>query len=206
MDPKRIIPIALLLIATACGRGSKGTMQRGLQSYDVVQEGQASGATSTLAAPGETPPPITNTAVDTTTNFTLPGTVAGTAATDTTGTTIAGTFPSSPSTPVYRQPPPVRRAEPRTEPANTPMTSATSTSAPPTTNAPMTTDTQAAPPPQTDTTATTGTNAPTSTSKPTQQQNDDKPKEKKKDDQAPPPPPPTTDTTATGTQGQSQPV
>src|ERR1051325_3798048 len=59
--------VAALLLA-GCHR--KGSMQREQQQYEVVQEGAASGVTSTINAPGETAPaPITNTNVDTTTAF-----------------------------------------------------------------------------------------------------------------------------------------
>src|SRR5436853_7685294 len=62
----------LICSALVLGCGRSQTAKRTEQNYQVVQEGQASGVTSTINAPGETPPPVTDTAVDTTTNFTLP--------------------------------------------------------------------------------------------------------------------------------------
>jgi hypothetical protein len=58
------------LVVLGCGRSGK--MHRGQQQYDVVQEGSASGVTSTINGPGETTAPATDTSADTTTNFTLP--------------------------------------------------------------------------------------------------------------------------------------
>jgi hypothetical protein len=58
------------LVALGCGRSGK--MHRGQQQYDVVQEGSASGVTSTINGPGETTARATDTSADTTTNFTLP--------------------------------------------------------------------------------------------------------------------------------------
>src|SRR5260221_6689840 len=74
MSAKRTAPIALLLLlALGPGCHRQKDIQRGQPQYDVVQEGQTSGASSTINAPGEMPPPVsTTTAADTTTNFTLP--------------------------------------------------------------------------------------------------------------------------------------
>src|SRR2546421_180620 len=91
----------LICAALAAGCHGSGTVKRADQNYQVVQEGQASGVTSTINAPGETVPPVTDTGVDTTTNFTLdnpaplgtstqPGTVAGTLPTT--------TYPAQPRT------------------------------------------------------------------------------------------------------------
>lgn len=140
-----LVLIAVVLTA-ACHRGS-GTMQREQKSYEVVSEGQAAGVSSTINAPGETTPPLTNTNADTTSNFTLAPNV------DTTGTmppgTIAGTLPATgpvsamqmprPAAPPPRTlPPPPRASEPAPQPP--PQTDTSTTTAPP--------------PPQTDTTAT----------------------------------------------------
>ena len=101
------IGLAAMVLAAACHRGAS-TMQREQKNYDVVSEGQASGVTSTINAPGETPPPLTNTSADTTSNFTLAPNV------DTTGTvpqgTIAGTLPST--MPATAPPPPRMTAPP----------------------------------------------------------------------------------------------
>lgn len=170
---RKIAPIAVLaLLVFGCGRSGK--MQRGQQQYEVVQEGSASGVTSTINGPGETTPPLTNTNVDTTTNFTLPN--PNPLGNDTIGGSMASSLPPTTSYPVSR---------PRT-----------STRPAPVTNAPVVTDTigsttppmpkeRSAPPrEQTDTSIPTDTTAtappPTDTSS-TQ----------------PPPPPPPTDTTGT---------
>ncbi len=164
-----LVLIAVVLTA-ACHRGS-GTMQREQKSYEVVSEGQAAGVSSTINAPGETTPPLTNTNADTTSNFTLAPNV------DTTGTlppgTIAGTLPATgpvsampmpqmprPAAPPPRTlPPPPRTSEPAPPPPT--QTDTSTTTAPP-------------PPPQTDTTAT---------------------EEQEPQEEPPPPPPPTqTDT------------
>jgi len=106
--------IFLICAALAAGCHRSQNMKRGDQNYQVVEEGQASGVTSTINAPGETPPPLTDTAVDTTTNFTLPDNPAplGTQP----PTTVAGTLPA------YTAPRPL--------PAPPPMSSGTSTPAP----------------------------------------------------------------------------
>lgn len=163
----KLVLIAAVL-AAACHRGSS-TMQREQKSYEVVSEGQAAGVSSTINAPGETTPPLTNTNADTTSNFTLAPNV------DPTGTTppgtIAGTLPATgpvtampmpqiprPAAPPPRTLPPPPRATP---PAPPPEQTDTST-------------TTAPPPPQTDTTET---------------------EEQEPQEEPPPPPPPTqTDT------------
>src|SRR3954471_23789283 len=102
------IKVALLALAlsAACHRGSS-TMQREQKNYNVVSEGQASGVSSTINAPGETAAPMTNTSADTTSNFTLAPNV------DTTGTvppgTIAGTLPTTTAMPGTAMPAPMPR-------------------------------------------------------------------------------------------------
>jgi len=163
----KLVLIAVVL-AAACHRGSS-TMQREQKSYEVVSEGQAAGVSSTINAPGETTPPLTNTNADTTSNFTLAPNV------DPTGTmppgTIAGTLPATgpvtampmpqiprPAAPPPRTLPPPPRATPPSPPPE--QTDTSTTTAPP--------------PPQTDTTET---------------------EEQEPQDEPPPPPPPTqTDT------------
>lgn len=139
----------LICLALVLGCGRSQTARRTDQNYQVVEEGQASGVTSTINAPGETPPPMTNTAADTTTNFTLPDNPAplGTQPPN----TVAGTLPTYPQPRV--QPPPMSSAtvppaqpKPRPQP---PRTDTTATQAPPPTD---TTATEA--PPPTDTTKT----------------------------------------------------
>ena len=98
---------AILLICAALAAGCRGkqTAHRGDPNYQVVEEGQASGVTSTINAPGETPPPLTDTAIDTTTNFTLPDNPAplGTQP----PSTVAGTLPTYTPRPKPVTPPPM---------------------------------------------------------------------------------------------------
>jgi len=158
MNPKTFIVLALVAMAVACGRNS--SVQRSQQQqYEVVQEGSADGVTSTINAPGETVAPltsstITDTNVDTTTNFTLPNT-ATTTSTEQPGT-VASTLPqnSSGSMPSGYYPP---RPRPRPKPVETspPAAPTTSTAPESSVEVPTTTDT-AAPPPSTDTTGTQG--------------------------------------------------
>jgi hypothetical protein len=70
MKTKLICSLALMLIATGCG-GRSGARNAAQQNYETVDEGSASGVTSTIHGPGETLPPITGTNADTTTNFAL---------------------------------------------------------------------------------------------------------------------------------------
>lgn len=109
--------IVLICAALAAGCHRTQTVQRGSQNYQVVEEGQASGVTSTINAPGETPPPLTDTAIDTTTNFTLPDNPAP-LGTQPPGT-VAGTLPAYPT---YPSATPAPRPKPVTPP---PMSSAT---------------------------------------------------------------------------------
>jgi len=148
MNPKTFLILVLAAMAVACGRNS--SVQRSeQQQYDVVQEGSANGVTSTINSPGETAAPltsstITETNVDTTTNFTLPNT-ATTTSTEQPGTVAStllqnesGTMPSG-----YYPP----RTRPRPKAVAPPATT--------TTEEQPTTDTTA-PPPPTDTTGTQG--------------------------------------------------
>jgi hypothetical protein len=153
-------------------------VQRNQKSYDVVNEGQASGVTSTINGPGETPPPMTNTSADTTSNFTLAPNV------DTTGTlppgTIAGTLPPAypPMTSSYpAQPRAPRPQQPRQQPP------------------PQQPQWQVPPPPSTDTTATTAPPPPPDKTDTTETEEQKPPSE---DEQQPPPPPPPTQTDTRG--------
>jgi hypothetical protein len=180
---------ALALLVFGCSRSGK--MQRDQKQYEVVQEGSASGVTSTINAPGETKPPLTDTNVDTTTAFTIP-TNPNPMGNETAGTVMSGSAPASapvaPTSttwiPASRPPRPHGVPQPRPQelhpsPAtDTTMTTVTDTTA---------TDTDVAPLP---TTATTDTQRPPKTTTP--------PDVKKKPDEEPaPPPPPPTDTTGT---------
>jgi hypothetical protein len=183
MSPRKSVLVLLIFAAASCGQNK---MRRDQQKYDVVQEGSADTVTSTINAPGEINPPltsstITGTNVDTTTAFTLPGTVTGTT-TEQPGT-IAGSLPSNTNGfPSGYTPRP--RPRPVVQPPTPPMDSSTSTASPPTTQtAPTATDSVA--PTTTSTTDTTGTSSPTD-----QKQKKDKGNEKDT-------PPPPTDTTGT---------
>ena len=160
MKNKLIVALTLAAWLTACGRNDARS-SKNQQEYEVVQEGAASGVTSTIQGPGETVPPITNTNADTTTAFAFnPGTVTST--TPAPGT-VAGTLPPplpppmiSNTRPVPAAPPPPVVAHPRPQPAPPP----TQTEPPPEPAEPPTqTDTAATPPAeepptQTDTTGT----------------------------------------------------
>jgi hypothetical protein len=182
---------AMALLVFGCSRSGKVT--RSEQQYQVVQEGSASGVTSTINGPGETPPPMTNTNADTTTNLTLP-TNPNPMGTDTIGS-MASSMPSYPSgTPGM---PPASRPRPITHaPVVTDTIGSTTPPMPKEHAAPpreqtdtSATDTTTAAAPPTETTDTTST---TTTSSDTKKKDD----AKKKDEEqpTPPPPPPPTDT------------
>ncbi len=144
------------LLLTGCHR-SGSSMQREQQQYEVVQEGAASGVTSTINAPGETPPPITNTNADTTTAFAgfgngntpvttaQPGSLGGTLPPPDYSREVAAAPPRP--TPVAR----TARPQPQPEAPPPPMTSAQQ-APPPTTE--ETTSTAPPAPEQTETTKT----------------------------------------------------
>jgi len=201
---------AVAFLAFGCSRsGSK--VQRSQQQYQTVQEGSASGVTSTINAPGETTPPLTNTNVDTTTNFTLPTNPAP-LGTDTAAGSMASAMPGAPSYPAGAPGMPASRPRTSTRPApvaNAPVVTDTIGSTTPpmpkerTQPAPAQrpqTDTAAtdtaAPPPATDTMM-TDTSSTTSSSADTKKKKDDGKKNSDQSDQPPPPPPPT----ATDTRG-----
>jgi hypothetical protein len=179
--PRKIATLATIaFLVFGCGRSGK--MQRTQQDYQTVQEGSASGVTSTINAPGEPTPPLTNTNVDTTTNFTLPTNPAP-LGNDTAGGSMASSMPQYPA--------PRPRVSTRT--TNAPVVTDTvgsTTPAMPRERAPRdqrpqtdtaATDTMSTTPPATDTmmTDTSSTSSPTDA------------KKKKGSDQPPPPPPPT---------------
>ncbi|HEX2123696.1 MAG TPA: hypothetical protein VHL59_18850 [Thermoanaerobaculia bacterium] len=171
----KLVILLIVVAATACSRSG---VRRDQQNYEVVQEGQASGVTSTIHGPGETLPPITGTNADTTTAFTLdpnavppagqqPGTIAGTLPPPSAGMPYPSAPPPSsspapppqqPSRPTY-VPPPSQPSQP-SQPAPQP---------PPTQTQPPPTQTEPAPAPQPPPTQTEPPPAP---------------------DTAPPPPPP----------------
>jgi len=201
---------ATLLLVFGCSRSGK--VQRNQEQYQTVQEGSASGVTSTINGPGETTPPMTNTNADTTTNLTLPTNPAP-LGNDTAGS-MASSMPAAPSYPAGTPGMPASRPRTSTRPApvaNAPVVTDTIGSttppmpherAPQPAQRPQTdtaaTDTPA--PPSTDTMMTDTSSTTTSSSTDTKKKKDDG---KKKDgnndqsDQPPPPPPPT----ATDTRG-----
>lgn len=187
---RRITPLAAFLIVMAgCSRSAK--MQRGQQQYDVVQEGSASGVTSTINNPGETAAPVTETNADTTTNFTLP-TNPKPIGNDTAGSTALGSLPPTANTPMTTPRPSRPLTETRGMASSSTDTAGSMT--PPR-------ERHAATPPVTDTSDTAATTdtaasdtATTTTSSDTKKKKDDG--SRKSDDQQPPPPQPT-DTTGT---------
>ncbi len=134
--------LGIAIVIAACHRGST-SMQREQKNYDVVQEGQASGVSSTISAPGETPPPMSNTNADTTSNFTIAPNI------DTTGTTnTAVPMPPMTSAVPPPSPPQPRRISPPRQEVKPPT--ATDTIANTSTLPPTDTTTTAAPPPPPD--------------------------------------------------------
>lgn len=117
----------LFLLATAACGSREETLARQVEGYEVIDEGSASGVTSTLNAPGETVPvvtetPLTGTSVDTTTAFTTLDPVLG-VPTETTTDTLASTLPPTttappmtPQSPIYVPPPTTRRPQPAATP------------------------------------------------------------------------------------------
>lgn len=106
MKTKNTILLAGVVLSLAC-RGSDSKAVRKDQQYDVVQEGQASGVTSTINGPGETASaaavPLTGTNADTTTNFALPADGAMTGAPQGQPGSIAGTLPATSGAPMPGQ-------------------------------------------------------------------------------------------------------
>lgn len=200
---------AVLLIAAAAlaCRGRSGPAQRAQQQYDVIQEGQTSGATSTINAPGEVRPPIaTTTNTDTTGSFTIgmapappnmPGGPAVGVMPPQQPGAMSGGMPMPPPAPMSSGAPvPTPRASPTIRVQTQPPAATTTV-----TTTPTTATTQPAPPPPprnaqhrpppTDTTTTTSSD----TAPPTETQTTDTTStEKPPTDTAPPPPPTQTDT------------
>ena len=182
------------------GCSRSGKVQRSQQQYQTVQEGSASGVTSTINAPGETAPPLTNTNVDTTTNFTLPNN-PNPLGNDTAGGSMASAMPATTTYPAGTPAmPPATR--PRTSPRAPVVTDTIGSTTPamPRERAPQpaardrqqtdtaATDTMSTTPPPTDT-------AMTDTSSTEGKKKDDgKKKDSDQTDPPPPPPPTTTDT------------
>jgi hypothetical protein len=100
MKIERVLMIAAVMAMMACHGNDKAVRKD--QQYDVVQEGQATGVTSTINAPGETPPvttaTLTGTGTDTTTAFNSTTTTA-----DQTSTTSSATTDTTDPTTTTRQ-------------------------------------------------------------------------------------------------------
>jgi hypothetical protein len=163
MRDKLSAAVIVFMLAAACGRGS---MTRDQKNYETVEEGSASGVTSTIQGPGETLPPITNTNSDATTAFAFdpnayPNQTPTAVPTTSTAYVPPTTYPTTthPTTTYAPPPPPVRRppppppppattttAEPEPEPTPPPPTDTSTTTAEPAPPPP--------PPPATDTAAT----------------------------------------------------
>lgn len=200
MIRKIVVVVSFVVLAVGCSKSSK--MQRGQQQYQTVQEGSASGVTSTINGPGETPAPVTDTNIDTTTNFTLP-TNPHPLGNSTAGTSVAGTIPSATTYPATS---PVRR-QPRTDTqgmVSAPAPIITDTIGRPTPPMPKLRTT---PQPETDTTTTSTTDPNTTTAAQTTTSSASEPppptpkKSKPQDQEQPPPPPPPTTTDTIGTRG-----
>jgi hypothetical protein len=145
MKSELIYCMVLVMGAIGCGGRNGARNAAAQQQYETVQEGSADGVTSTLHGPGETLPPITDTNVDTTTNFALNPTYPP-------PMTSASSLPPPPR-PVMPQPQPTQTAEPEPAPAPAPApdtdTAETTTTAeePEPEPATDTTTTEAPPPP-----------------------------------------------------------
>ena len=129
MTDKLITALIIAGLLTGCSRGVTRANQK---DYEVVEEGSASGVTSTIAGPGETLPPITNTNADTTTAFNLDTNAVPAGPASTQPGTIAGTLPpaytpapitqTQPPIVIRRQPPPQAQPQPVPEPTTAPPT------------------------------------------------------------------------------------
>jgi hypothetical protein len=86
--------VATVVVAAGCRGNSGDALHRGQQQYEVVQEGAASGVSSTINGPGElSAPAMTGTNADTTTDFNLPATIPSTPGVQQQPGTIAGSLP-----------------------------------------------------------------------------------------------------------------
>lgn len=145
----QILAVTGLFLLAAC-RGDRAPREQ-QPNYQTVEEGQASGVTSTIHGPGETVPPMTGTNADTTSAFTINPALASAPATP--PGTLAGSLPNQPyggsGIPGYVPPPPPpprgdttsRTMTPpppvtTTTPAEEPPPVTTTTQAPPTETAP----------------------------------------------------------------------
>jgi hypothetical protein len=194
---KKVMCTLMFVVLGAAGCGGDDEARRAQKgAYEVVQEGAASGVTSTIQGPGETLPPVTATNVDTTTAFTIDPNAAASAPPPM-GGTLAGTLPPAAQAPAYpqsAQSPMTSSAQPRTvyvpsqpPPQRPPMQ--TTRPEQPAEPAPST-DTAEETEPATNTPPPTATAPPTTTAPPPEP----KPAEEEEEEEEPPPPPTTTDT------------
>ncbi|HEU5163493.1 MAG TPA: hypothetical protein VFV54_10135 [Thermoanaerobaculia bacterium] len=179
---RSVFLLSLVLVAAACGR--KDDLQHRVRNYDVVEEGSASGVTTSLGGEQPGSVPLTATDVDTTTDLTLlPGT-GDTAITDMAAPgSLAETLEIDPAAPPRSAPPgeyrpsspaPARR-DPSPQPSSEPAPSRPARETPPTeTAAPA-----PAPPAEEPEAPPTSTTPTTTATQP----------------EEPPPPPPTTTST-----------
>ena len=209
MTNKLIYPIVVVVFAAACGGdGEDGKAVAG-QQYETVQEGSAAGVTSSIAGPGETLPPITNTNADTTSAFALnpnavpmapqSGAVAGTMPppsqpvySGTGGGVSPAPRPSSPTTQRQAYVPPPMTSSTRPAPQQPPAPAENAAPAP---QQPAEEPAEE-PAPSTDTSATTNTAPPPPTNTAPPPSERPKPQEEPQEEEAeepaeePPPPPP----------------
>lgn len=193
---RKTLGILTIGFLVACGGSDKATP--GQQQYETVQEGAASGVTSTIHGPGEIVPPMTGTNADTTSAFTINPALANAPATP--PGTLAGALPTQPyggtGSAGYTPPPSSRTAQPPVRPNVQPQRGdttwrtepTTTTTAEPVTTEPTTDTAEEATPPVTQ----TNTEPPPPAEKPVE-----KPKEE--------PPPPATETQKTDTQKSEPP-
>ena len=114
---KNILMIPLVfgaMVSVACG--GDGARRGDQKSYETVQEGSASGVTSTIHGPGEVLPPLTGTNSDTTTAFTIDPNGVGTSPAPLPPNAVAGApMTTGATSPAY--PPPQTSAAPAPQPA-----------------------------------------------------------------------------------------
>ena len=117
MKNKVIFPLIVVEFGVACGGDDDEARRKNAAGYEVVQEGSASGVTSSIQGPGETLPPLTGTNADTTTAFSIdPNAAAAAPAPAQPAGTLAGTLP----------PPAYSTSQPQQVPSPRPMTSSAS--------------------------------------------------------------------------------
>jgi hypothetical protein len=210
MKTRLIYPIVVVVFAAACGGDGDGARKGAGDEYETVQEGSAAGVASSIAGPGETLPPITDTNADTTSAFALNPNAAPMSPQP--SAAMAGTMPP-PAQPAYNggmspsYNPPPRTASPATSPAQPrqvyvppPMTSSARPAQPQPppkteTTQPQNDEQATGPAPGTDTSATNTAPPPpppTNTAPPPSEkpQQPEEPQEEEQPEEPPPPPPP----------------